>query len=784
MKQRILFSTILFLIIQLSYAQDIDSPTILEVKEDDHVATLYWNSKTNVYDTQYDPDKENNIFSYKVEWGNVNDGFTQSMLTPYRAIQCQPLLEGEEYMARVFALDGYGNQSESSTTVFFTHDPTRVNEMRQRLNGFFDDMNRPMGAFDEKKWNQSYSGCMKMGRVSQHINNQFHGHNVIASNHCDRGVASSRARELFDFTDRTGTIEFDLDGSQKGRQFWYLDLTNGIRKRDLTGQTSLGTTNPHTADPYGMLRIAEIGEDISVSISNESGQLFPLPNMYQDGACGNSLAFCPGENLTPLINVRRHWKIELSKTEIKIFINGIKVIDGSLISEHSPEGIPYEVAQVNWLMFSYNTEKENFLLSMVHWDNFGFDAPENFVKETLIHNYTDGKLGTETPRTGNEFSIGMVSSLEEPATSIIPIPDAIQDLEGNSPLKAELMFTIQGGGYNWTPEEKIGINGHTYDFDEPTSTAEDLSSIDLINTNRPYSAIVEIDPNHLITGDNQIQFFLNNPRLLNIHIEITYLQNSAPDYTPPQEIYSDHRDKLMEFWNTSNTVGPGIVFQQIDDTQFWLLESEFYPTADIKRWYLYEEEVSDQMELTIRGNSISQLAATGTAKGITHYDIWIDKTPIRTVRVDTESPISFFQHTITLDISELSNGIHELFIQAYDINGNASIFDAFQGHALPGDYLPTLINVQNTTSIYETSLDAINPIIIFPNPTDGNVRVQSNYKNAQLYIFDLQGKLINTYYLKEGITSLNLSDLSTGIYITQATDASGENVYYDKLTRI
>jgi len=779
MKIRLSFFLLFVCAFYLSSAQIIEQPVILEIVEDDHVATIYWNSKSNTYDPDYDPEKLAGVFSYKVEWGNVNEGFSQTAYTPYRAHQCQPLLEGADYMAKIYALDAYGNQSEASEVIYFSHDPSRVNDMRSRLTGFFDDMNRPMGAFDEKKWNQSYSGCMSIGKVSQHINNQFHGHNVIASGHCDRGAASSRARELFDFTDRTGIIEFDLDGSQKGRQFWYLDLTNGNRKRDLSGHTSFFSSN--SADPKGMLRIAEIGPDISIQISNEYGQMFTLSDMYQDGACGDRLYSCGGENLNPLINVRKHWRIELSKTHIRIFIDDIKVIDGSLISEHSPNGLEYEVAQVNWLTFSYNTTKDNFEMYMVHWDNFGFDAPPGYQAETTIHNYTDGFLGTESPRIGNEMSIGMDAELDEPGVSSILIPDSIIDNAGNQPMKSELMFTVQSGHYNWSDVEYIKVNGHTYPFLKPESTVENMPLNELINTIRPYSAIIELDPNHLVTGDNQIEFFMNHPRLLNIHIELTYPIETAPEFTPPYLVYEDHTQKLMGFRNYADEVGPGIVFKQIDDSQFWLLESEYWPTPDIERWYIMDQPVSDQIELVIQANSMAQMGATGVAKGIAYYELWIDKVPVETIRVDVDSPVSFFRQEITLDISEISDGIHELYVQAYDTHGNVSGFDAFQAHGISGKYLPTLIDVQNTTTT-TLNLEKTN-ISVYPNPSDQQISI-STTESFELEILDCQGRVLRSRILESGLSTVSINDLNMGVYFLKFSSLNGKQNQIEKLIKL
>ncbi|MEL7531858.1 MAG: T9SS type A sorting domain-containing protein, partial [Bacteroidota bacterium] len=683
------------------FAQSLPTPNIIEVKEDDRVATIYWNSKTQTYSTAYDPDKQAGISSYLIEWGKESEGFTNSTVTPYRAHMIQPLEPGFRYVARVYNLDNYGHKSAPSATVTFAHDDTRVNAMRTRLNGFFDDMNYPMGAFPEEDWNQAYSACTAQPKLSQHINSQFHGHNVVASGHCDRGIASSRLRHPFDFSGRTGTIEFDLDGSQKARQFWYLDLTPFSRKRDLGGHVSLNSTAPAQADPPHMLRILERGEKIFVQLADADGNLQNLPNLYRNNACGNLLTYCPGENLVPLINVRRHWKIELSKTEIKIFINDILVVDCSLISTDSPNGLSYEVAQINWILFSYNTTKENILLSMIHWDNFGIDAPTGYAPSTKIHNYTDGQLGSESGRTGNEPSVGMTASLSTPGVSNIPIPDPIVDLNGDQPLKAELMFTIQGGDYSWTTDDSIQVNGHTYMLPKPSSSIPGFADEDLINSIRPHSVVLPIDPQDLISGNNEIKFFLSNPRLLNIHIELSFPVGLAPTYSPPSLIYPDHGMKLMGFQTPAATVGPGIVFNEIAGIPFWQSEfqEEHNPRAGIELQYVKQSPVSDSLALSIGANSVAQLAATGKAKGIAYYEIWIDSIPVKTVWVNQEQAIAGFQHEFKINLNDIPNGKHELFIQAYDVEGNASQFDAFLAHALPGEYIPVIIDIQNNVSL-------------------------------------------------------------------------------------
>lgn len=776
-------SVLLFVIFLLSlssiFSQTIPVPNILEIKNDDRVATVYYNSKTATYHPQYDPDKQDGIFSYLVEWGKVADGFTESAVTPYRVYMMQPLEVSVPYQVRVYALDATGKKSAPSETIQFQHDDTRVEAMRTRLNGFFDDMNLPMGAFDETKWNQSYSGCMNVGKTSQHINNQFHGHNVIASGDCDRGVASSRLRQTFDFTNRTGTIEFDLDGSKLGRQFWYLDLTPADKKRDLTGHTSLEVNdNPPQSDPAYLLRFVERGEQVLVQLADEQGQLYSLDNMYQNDACGDLLEYCDEENLIPIPNIRRHWKIELSKTQVKVFINDILVLDGSLITDFTPNGLPYEIAQINWLFFSYNTGKENIPLAMVHWDNFGIDAPTNFAPSNIVHNYTDGILGTATLPVGNEGSAGQVATLTTPAVTTIPIPDPIRDQQNNWPLQTELLFTLQGNDYEWTANDYVVVNGQHYSFPEPSSSIPSFPEDLLIETNKPHSAILDIDPADLIQGDNDIQFFLNDARLLNIHIELTYPVADAPTFTPPAAIFPNYMQTLMAFKGHTN-IGPGITLNEMDNIPLW--QGEFVKETDLVNGqlikYIKQTPVSETIELDITGNSNAQLASTGHAKGIAYYEIWIDQQVVETIRVDDETAVAYFQHEqVLLDTRNFSNGEHELYIQAYDVNGQVSTFDMFQAHAAPGEYIPVVFTIENTSLVLDwNSFEAFK---------QGN-QVELDWKIApavEHIDFEVQRSPNGQAWKKLGLVTASTN--KTAFHFTDEQPYLGENYYRIKLISI
>lgn len=678
------------------------------VPGDDRAAILHWNSKglVNHSNPANDPEKQTGVYGYYVEWGKVGEDFPNKEVTPYRAYMAQPLKEGEIYQARVSAMDSFGGLSTASDIVSFRHDSTRVDDRRRRMNGFFDDFNTPMGAFNELLWNQAYSGCADGDKVGQHVNSEFHGHNVLTTIHCDRGVANSRARKVFDFTNRTGVIEFDLDGSKGTRQLWYLDLIAAegnlagaedySRKRDITGHVALDATKDAFADPPHMLRLLQGFKQVSLQYVKADGNIVNLTDIYRNGACGENLNYCQdsnGEsrNLEPLNNIRKPWRIELSKNRIQVFIESIRVIDADLNAQNGiipAGGLPYQKVHAIWLFFSYNTAKENIAGAMVHWDNFGWDQV-GVDFDPVVHNYTDGITGSGS-YTGNNCC-GPAASLTQPHTTTVPIPDPI-----NQPYQAELMFTLQGL-YRENSANKVEINGHIYPV-SALKSATDLTGEALVYPIIPYSVLMEIDPAHLIQGDNQLKFYLDSKEhvgVFNIHIELSYNQSSQP-YTQPFDIFSSRKNYIKEILPNLGAIGPGIIFDKIADVESWTFEKQ-HDTHGAATGFIMETTLSGIVNIEVSGNSKAQLIGTGHSKGISYYQLLIDTKVVKTIRLDDDVAVSFFQHKdLTLDTTRLCNGQHELFIKAYAPDGSESFFDFSLSHAIMGDYTPVKITTSNS----------------------------------------------------------------------------------------
>jgi hypothetical protein len=63
--------------------------------------------------------------------------------------------------------------------------------------------------------------------------------------------------------------------------------------------------------------------------------------------------------------------------------------------------------------------------------------------------------------------------------------------------------------------------------------------------------------------------------------------------------------------------------------------------------------------------------------------------------------------------------------------------------------------------------------LIYPNPTDGIITIESSTPNCSITLFSVDGKPIVKNALVEGANSFDLTDLTSGIYILKLTDNHG-----------
>lgn len=632
-------------------------PAGLIIEQDDRNAILQWD---------FDPQNPvtplpTGVMGYKITWGPTANPSAFSKLTEERILQLQPLTNGQPYVARVQSIDSAGNLSAFSPTISFTGTPARVDALRARMNGFFDDFNLPAGAPDERKWNSAYSRCNAATSNGFFINDQFHAHNTVFSGNCDRGQSISRPRATLDFSDNgTRSITFDWDGELR-RNFWYLDIVP--RMMDISGQVNIeGIIAP--ADPAHGLRFSQ----------NEQAA-----NIYQFGDNGSETALAQTDfNPYPPLdwagfkqvpNVRRHWEIRISRQQAEVLINGQTVMKTAAGAFNLTQDRYYLL----WNVFSYNSDKANVPFVLGHWDNFGFDAPAGTTHNIVTHNY-------RLVNTGSDFMKTFGDQATTQAT--LNIPDTVDGATAR-----RLMFTLQmdqDDTYEWAPSDTVSVNGTAFPIPKPVSNAQPtLSPQDLVNIYSPYTEVIDLPAGVLKQGANKISFNTVGSSLHNIHAELDFSAAAERAYTPPSLVIGGALAPAIP------AVGPNAVMSKIG-TQ--TIDSTVKSLNDPA---VFNPAVSGIVPIGVEVHENIALQGTGSNVGVRQIELLIDKRVVLTQRTDAEAAAPSVITTLNLDTRGLSNGTHDIFLRAYDSRCTPSIADYQEAGAVSGAYFPLHIKVQN-----------------------------------------------------------------------------------------
>lgn len=608
--------------------------------EDDRAAVLTW-------DAEMRSDRSNppGVIGYKVTWGPTGGPYT-SAETPERIIEAQPLVNGQPYTATIQAIDNGGHLGPASAPIAFTGDSSRVDALRKQMTAFFDDFNLPEGQFDSLKWNVAVSHCAQ-GMLSGHaINAQFHAHTMISDTNCDRGEAVARPRAVFDITGRTGTVVWDMDGTQR-RDQWYLDFSPALT--DLDAQVGLEGADEHD-NLYPMLRLKQNGNTVSL--------LYFDANDHENDLASADLEWAGNTYLT--YNVRRHFVLHLSKTHLDLSVNGQQVLS------YDGLNLPQTRLYPLWDVLSYNTAKGNEPAMLLHWDNFGFDGP---APTTVTHNYQDagydGGMDFQAVQGGN-------------ATVPITIPDSLAGATA-----ARLMFTLQMQAWDTyapTANDTVTVNGHTL----PVPPVIVPPGINAVDTNRMTTEVIAVDPSYLHTGVNTLTFRAGGTlEFAETHVEVDFPAGRDPAYTQPN--YTNPMTML-------GAIPPGATVDTINGQ--W---DGIAGTFDQNKDKVFT--VSGVTTLGLNATDEIAAAATGKYPGIARVQLLLDGQPIIDQRTDADVPAPSFSLDYPLDTTTLSNGKHTLLWRAYDEAGHLSTPDYFDADTggQSGDW-PITIDVENAGS--------------------------------------------------------------------------------------
>lgn len=618
-------------------------PTGLLKQEDDGVCTLRWNGYPNQTDAA--------ALKFEVRWGSVTEGFVNTANAFFNIYQAQPLVNGVPYQAQVRAVDRWGRASAWAPTIYFTGNSVRVDAIRAQCSvpgGFFDDFNLPAGKPDWLKWNFAVNRYTDENINHFFINSQLHAHVEMGTLRNDRSLVVSRPRNaLLDLSDNgTRTIFIDMDLNPDLRNDWYLDLipegSNG--GLDISPRQTVDLIDKASVDPGYMLRLTQQGARLSCQMADSKGA------MYTKAA--GSVDTLKNVYAKTIVNVRRSFKFTISKTLVECFALGFdgvyyKVFSGAI-------SVPWDRARPFNTVFGYNTLKNGYTAWIWHFDNFGFDAPANSTANPVIYDY-------KTQLTNGQEYGGANASY------VIKVPDAVTSW-GQKLFCTIMKSSANGSQFKKTVYSSVTVNGRTF----PVIVPDDVCR----------SIAIDLPAGLIVRGDNQINFALASTGVLNVHIEATRPASASgalPAYSTHCQIWGCAPPATFELGSDAMVTGIGTY-------QTWLW--------DFKTPIVVSGKISVDTKIT-QGTC---LTGTGIVAEVDRMEFQIDKGAVLSTSLSQDTPGLGGKYRYTLDTTQLSNGVHELFLQTYTPAGNPANPAYFERNSTnhgPKSYIPILIDVQN-----------------------------------------------------------------------------------------
>jgi hypothetical protein len=618
------------------------------------------------------------------------------LVTGNRRVQLQPLDNDREYTVRVQRLSARGKISSRATEVTFRGgDGTRVAALRSSLT-YFDDFNLPQGPVDELLWSNAASVSTDPRFNLFFINDQLHSHTMHGTRHentGDRSQTTQRFRKKLRIeADTRRRIVFDMDTPHSPRSVWYLDL-NPI-STELTGHVEFDDPEGALGLPAGVLRVRAAGQMLSVHIIDPAGASHVVSRVNMEELGRQSVT-----------NVRRSFDLRVGTNDIQIFIDGTRVINAS----YGAVTLPPADYDLLWIGFGYNTTKDGVPYFLQHWDNFGFDGP--VVDPRTVHSYVTRIEGTDY-QTGRR---------DAPATFNINIPDDLRPTIDGATAEVWLVATYQMGDFSFLKlgqSDFVRVNGGAkFTLPQPINNSVPLNP-SAVGRSTPHTAriklgdIVRNGTSPLIVGNNSFEFNVENVGLLNVHVEVSYPQGSAPKYTPPSAI---HR---VPMHTDLPRTGPPVRMQRIGQVDVGpeqyisnrnrraIAVSGLVPInieAGNSSWANWGPQI---MQVPVRS---VEVWATGGTTGLAQIEVFLrrvgsDNAPgERVLQIDTalDAPAPQGRYLLQFDSRAYPNGDYELFVRGTTPSGTTShpSYGDEIGHfdfaKLSGAYYPIPIRIQN-----------------------------------------------------------------------------------------
>ncbi len=367
-----------------------------------------------------------------------------------RAAQTNGLTPGGTYTVKVQAMDAQGNLSAAVQATAAT-DP----QYPMRNAAFFENFNG--GSHGELDYNYfDVRTTDFVGNVSDLVetrmvfNNEKHYHTQLI-NGPGTGGLYIRSRVPFDFTGRTGTLQFEVDfaPTQHSHGKWF--AAHLVREDSIpSNHNEFGDANGREWPDSVEFAMYESDDD-----REGEGHNLPLITVNIGGTVHEFKSNTPF--ITPA-NVRVPVVLKVSQTSAEMLVNGVSVLRAS--------GFSLPFTRGYWLMThkNYNSEKVDgnpdfaapwpTILQLAHWDMWQFDGPPGSINPVVRTFIQPGCGGTV--HLGHNRLIGCDPFIDENRRTNSMTFNIGSDVDVTRARSAKLLFN----GSSDRPLQ-VNINGHT-----------------------------------------------------------------------------------------------------------------------------------------------------------------------------------------------------------------------------------------------------------------------------------------------------------------------------------
>jgi hypothetical protein len=448
------------------------------------------------------------------------------------------LRTGDTYTVKIQTINSSDSLSDAVSATAAT-DP----QSPMQNAAFFENFNAmPSGGdldynyFDVRTNDRLDSGGSHLDDTQAFVNER-HFHTQLFGTQ-GQGAVLIRPRVPFDFTNRTGTIQFEVDipGDLRATgKWWEVDVTKDVPGSQQGFQDTGGFTDSVT---FGFFR------DADPNNGNQALYTCMQNNPGKEAYCLNqpviivNIGGVQQEFRAPLdltksfyspSNVRMPVVIKLSQTSAELFLNGVSVVKasgftlpftkGNVLFMHRATYGTKITTNVTWPQFPI------IGFQLLHWETIQYDGPAGSYNP-VMKTYVQPNCGTVVHYSNDDKIIDNCPSVSPGGSVTLNIPDSLSHTT-----HARLIFNnslTSGSG-------TVSINGNSTPFVVTNHTDPQVAN----SLQTDYVADVPVSWLH--TGSNTIQFQYSDStaKFNQVELEATFNQQRVlgnPPLNPPVQI--------------------------------------------------------------------------------------------------------------------------------------------------------------------------------------------------------------------------------------------------------